>query len=308
MQMAGANGSLAAYTTLRDIPDDALRAEMQETFPSLFDGDQVNLANRITDIAEADNEINTHPHVVEVTNADGIQYIFSHRAYKGGGIQIQASEETTIPFFKIYHDGVGSISLININTPNGIDLVNSAPNIYAITIANNAGIKSLDLSGSELIGQRSVADEVGMAAASNFHIEACPQLEELNLLPEEARVISQIELCNLPKLEKVDLSELDALYYLRLGQLGECDITYLIPKKWFVFMSETEGLGEASNEYSVMWFGITEDIYERQGTKDFLEEYHANLANGGISTRLNVSVESFDWTQYYDSWIFPWLR
>ncbi len=223
MQMAGANGSMAAYTTLRDIPNEKCRAILQESFPSLFDGEQVNLANRITDIAEADNELAIYNfYYGEEHNADGAQYIFAHRAYKGGGITLQVSDKTTIPFFKIYHDGVTAIRLTNVNTPNGIDLGNSIAKIFEITIANNDEIKSLDLSQSELMGQRSVTDEYNAASGSKLYIEACPQLEDLNLLPEAAKIIATIGLHDLPKLKKVDLSPLETVNYLRLSQLGDC--------------------------------------------------------------------------------------
>lgn len=304
MQMADANGALAAYTTLRDIPDDNCRALLKENFPSLFEGEQVDLSNRIVGTS-AGAELNIFSGL-GIESAEGVQYIFSHRAYKGGQVQIQVSNKTTIPFFKIYHDGVGSISLLNVNTPNGIDLGSAASNIYALIMANNDEITSLDLSQSEKIGQRADTDELLAPANSNLHIESCPQLEELNLLPEAAKVVCNLELHDLPKLKKVDLSRLEGIgLTLRLSQLPECEITYLTPVKWRLYRGGADDLlGDYDDERAYMRFGITEDIYERPATKDFLESYSTKLRNPGISS-LNGYVEAFNWTQDYPAWTRP---
>lgn len=301
-----------AYTVLRDVPDDNFRAFLKESFPSLFDGEQINLTNRIVDLTEAEAVLYFDYRNVEgVENVEGAQYIFSHRAYKGAQIWLVLSPEvasqTTVPFFKIYYEGVASIGLSNINTPNGIDFGNAAPNICGVTIANNDEITSLDLSQSEMIGQRSVEVEFLAGTPSHLHIESCPLLEELNLLPEEAVMIRSVELHDLPKLKKLDLSQLDAIgYAIRLSQLPECEITYITPKKWRAYYKYEgdEMLLDYGSEYAYMNFGITEDIYDKQATKDFLETYSSRLKKSGI-TSLNGNVVNFDWRQHYEGWTRP---
>lgn len=308
------NGSIvmkmgaAAYTVLRDVPDDGLRALLKENFPSLFEGEQVDLTKRITDIAEAGNEIFISEYIVEsegIKNIEGIQYIFSHRAYRGARIWILAPSKTTIPFFKIYHEGVSIIGIKNINTPNGIDFGNAAPNICYVVIANNDEITSLDLSQSEMIGQRSVEAEFLAGTPSWLHVECCPLLEDLNLLPEKAVIVQTIELHDLPKLKKLDLSQLETISNLGLSLLPACKITYLTPKKWRSYRSEGGGLLiDYDSEYARMMFGIAEDIYNRQITKDFLEAYSTRLRNLGIYS-LNGYVDSYVWTDDYESWTRP---
>ena len=303
LEMADSFGSLSAYTTLRDIPDENCRAVLKESFPSLFDGDQVNLANRITDLSEAENYVDIYTSS-EIENAEGIQYIFEHRAYAGGIINIQVPNKTTIPFFKIYTKGIGRVTLLNINTPNGIDFGNSASDIYAVTIANNDSITSLDLSQSEKIGQRSANLEMLGSYTSKLHVECCPLLEDLDLLPEKATIVHSVELHNLPKLKKIDLSQLEAIMYIRLSQLGDCDITYPAPAKWRLYRDNDNLLGDYSDERAYMSLGITEDVYERQVSKDFLNTYSSRLRNPGIYS-LNGYVAYFDWTDYYDCWTRP---
>ncbi len=53
-----------------------------------------------------------------------------------------------------------------------------------------------------------------------------------------------------------------------------------------------------------MNFGITEDIYEKQATKDFLASYSTRLSNSGISS-VNGYVDNYDWTQDYSAWTRP---
>ncbi len=309
MQMAGANGSLAAYTTLRDIPDAGFRSILKENFPSLFEGEQVDLANRIIDITEAGNELYITDYLVEnegIENVEGAQYIFSHRAYKGGRIWILAPEKITIPFFKVYYDEVYRIYIKNLNTPNGIDLGNAAPNICSFTMASNDEITSLDLSRSEKIGQRTDEDELLAPANSIIHLECCPMLEQL-ILPEAARIVCNLELYDLPKIEKLDLSQLEAIgLILTLGQLEVCEITYPAPSKWRAWYTYEGDELLVDNEYGYMSFGITEDIYERQATKDFLDTYSTRLRRTGISSLSGADVENYyDWTQDYPAWTRP---
>lgn len=289
---------IAAYTVLRDVPDDIFRAYLKENFPALFDGEQVNLTNRIVSITETDANISySYRNVEGIENVEGAQYIFSHRAYQGTKIILTLSPEvssnTSIPFFKIYHEGVAKITLSNINTPNGIDFGNATSNIGEIRMVNNDEITSLDLSQSEKIGQQPEDEVLGDAT---LWIESCPLLENLNLLPEKAVMISTIRLIDLPKLKKLDLSQLEALGLLELSLLPECEITYLAPKKWDLFGQA--GLGDYENENSYMGFGVSEDVYNKQSTKNFLETYSTRLLPAG----------AYSWDDYYDRWIFPWLR
>jgi len=302
-----------AYTVFRDVPDDNFRAFLKGSFPSLFDGERINLTNRIVDVTEANTILYLDYRnglVEDVESVEGAEFIFSHRAYKGAQIVIMLSPEvasqTTIPFFKIYYDKVATIQLSNINTPNGIDFGNAALNICGVTIANNDEITSLDLSQSEMIGQRSAAEDIFGTTPSQFHIENCPLLKELNLLPAKATIIQVIELHDLPKLEKLDLSQVETIYGLRLSLLPKCEITYLTPKKWMPYYKYTgdEVLLDYDSEYAYMMFGLTEDIYNEQVTQDFLKTYSTRLRFSGIYS-LNGTVPGFKWNQYYDAWQRP---
>ena len=293
------------YNVLRDIPDDGLRGVLKGLFPSLFSGDQVNLANEIRDALEEARSVGILPYTVDtagIKSFEGVQYIFEHRAYKGNTIYFEAPDTTTIPFFKVYNEELTTIHIVNINTPNGIDFGDDATSLCTFYMVNNPEVTSLDLSASEKMGQRDADQEYALYDCSWLHIECCSKLEELNLLPADASIIYRINLYNLPNLKKLELSQLDALKQLHLGVLGECSISYISPTKWFV--KETQDVDDYDNAYSYMRFGITEDVYNKAETKDFLSTYHSHLKKTGVSSFYG-SITSFSWQQYYDQWSRP---
>lgn len=304
MKMVNDSGSLKKYDALRSIPDDSLRSVMKNYFPALFKGDKVDLTAKITKLNEVNNNVNIFQ-TLNIENADGIQYIFAHRSYKGSYITIRTTKETTIPFFKIYYGNVYEIELKNINTPNGIDLTIDST-LCSFKMANNPQITCLNLSDSKLMGQRGII-ELTSTVNSIIYLENCPLLEDLTLFPKNASTLFSLDLYNLPKIDNINISQLDALQELGLGKFTNgCDITYLSPKKWFVWGYQNY-FETYENDSSYMFFGITEDIYEKASTKKFLDTYSTRLKTGGINT-FNDKITSFNWTKYYDHWIIPALR
>ena len=281
IKMENASGSLEAYNTLREVPDDDFRAILKKTFPSIFNGDKIDVSQRLVNSSEKNKAITTE--TADIKNVDGFQYVLANRGYEGSTIELVSTNETTIPYLVI-NSNIYKIGMSNINTPNGIDLTN-ATNLCVAAIGGNKGLENFDMSASKKFGQR--GDDVEFASMdtpSLVQIYTCEKLKNVTF-PTAAKAICFLELANLPSLEKVDLSNIEAMYMLSLGLLpSSCNITYFTPKRY----ESTTGK---------LIFGIDEDVYNRQTTKDFLKAYHENFMQGSVSYESGAT--SFLWSTLY---------
>lgn len=98
MQMEDKSGNLLAYTTLREVPDEKLRTYLKETFPSMFEGNVINIAKRM--IKEASNNIVINQWLNN-EDIEGVEYIIMNPSYKGGAIALRVKEAATLPYLKI---------------------------------------------------------------------------------------------------------------------------------------------------------------------------------------------------------------
>jgi Leucine-rich repeat (LRR) protein len=284
IKMEDANGSLAQYTTLREVPEDTVRNYLKEQFPSLFSGDKIDISKRLINISEVNKNI-SHD---KFTNAEGFAYIAMNRGFDGGYIALYSSAETSIPYLKIKRS-LYTILLKNINTTD-LDL-SEAPNLLYCEIGNNNTIKSLDLSICKRLGQRGLEKEMSGDEPSQIIIFGCPLLEILTL-PEKTENIIQFTACNLPKLEKLDLSHLKCVYQLGLGGLSSCQITFPSPTHWF---DEAKMTG-VNEENGATRLGIDEEILQVEGMEDFIKTYRSHLKYSSLSI---YGGQKYHWNRYY---------
>ncbi len=286
MKIENSGGSLQAYTTLREVPDDNARSQLQAAFPSVFDGDNIDISKRITSATESVKMI-----YVQSEDVDGFQYILHNRGYSGTycALVSSADEADEISYLKI-DSTICKLALKNIDTPNGIDFSN-AKSIAFVTMNGNPSITTIDFSYSELMGQRdNLATEFSVLDNGSYiDIEECPKLTTIKF-PEKTNKLGYLTLINLPLLNSLDLSNLETMLSLSILKLPNCEISLLTPD-YFVAGYEK------NNEDGRMLFVIDEDIYNKTGTKNFLDNYHENLKR--IPKYYNGVNISYDWTADY---------
>ena len=261
MQMENRAGTLSAYNTLREVPDEITRVALQELFPSMFEGDNIDISKRLVKADERSKNILISES--GVTSVEGVEYILMNRGYQGAQIMITSTEECELPYLKL-GDTFTTIALRNVSTPN-LD-ISEAVNLCLIQIVSNESLKVLDLSNCKKLGQRGYEMETApFNNPSSVTLTDCDNLESF-LLPSEATIISQISMCILPSLGNINMSNLEFVGTLVLGDLAKATIEYPNYTRWSELNSAT--------------FAITEDIYAKDETKTFLDLFHENLTQG----------------------------
>ena len=300
LKMANANGQLAAYTTLREVPDENLRAYLQKNYPSMFDitnTDMINIANRMIDAVEAARNLTPISLQIPagVGSVEGAQYIAMNPSYKGTITTFWSKTGCELKYYRV-KSSHNALTMYNVSTAyiNWTD----AKNLYRIIISGNNGIEQVDFSMSGNFGQRGANIETVGLATSYLEIFSCPKLKTI-AWPSVARYTNHIYLYNLPLLEEADLSQFSGMGRLALGGLpGLEKLAYFTPDGYY---------GTSMSGEKVLPFIVSTDIYARPETRTFLNAYHENCSNSYAwssflsSAGLTVvsPYEQYDWTKDY---------
>lgn len=302
IQIASKDGSLKKYTTLREVPDPTLLELFKRLFPSLIVGDKIDISKPMR-TAEISNPIvigqyHYDPTGLEVDKSkieklDGLEYIINHPHY-AGNIQIEMSEEkeNTLPYLKIgkYTE---SVYFKWVNTP-VLDL-SQAENLNILALSHNKAIKQIDLSHSKVFLQRAEKSIFsGLFGGDILNLGDCPALEKITL-PELSKAKKpigayMISLIALPKLQAFDMSKIEVLNTLTLGVLPIAKVTYPTQIAYFTHN------GERDDEDGKLNFAITQEIYEREETKAFIQKYNGKVAPYRGELR-EYDLEDYDWEQ-----------
>ena len=302
IQIASKDGSLKKYTTLREVPDPTLLELFKRLFPSLIVGDKIDISKPMR-TAEISNPIvigqyHYDPTGLEVDKSkieklDGLEYIINHPHY-AGNIQIEMSEEkeNTLPYLKIgkYTE---SVYFKWVNTP-VLDL-SQAENLNILALSHNKTIKQIDLSHSKVFLQRAEKSIFsGLFGGDILNLGDGPALEKITL-PELSKAKKpigayMISLIALPKLQAFDMSKIEVLNTLTLGVLPIAKVTYPTQIAYFTHN------GERDDEDGKLNFAITQEIYEREETKAFIQKYNGKVAPYRGELR-EYDLEDYDWEQ-----------
>jgi hypothetical protein len=288
MEMADTTGALSAYTTLREVPDETVLTYLKGQFPSLFtDDNKIDISKRLVSAAEVTKSINTYR--MTWTNAEGFAYVAMNRGYEGGTIWLSAAGQTSnMPYLKL-KPTVTSLTLVKINT-NILDLSEATDMVLCVVGYNNT-IKSLDFSNCKILAQRELEEEIKASATewSRVQVYCCPLLKTLSL-PEKATYLSYFAACNLPELEKIDLSNIKYIVSFYVGAIPV--ITY--PALEYFYNSSTRTI---DNENGCTYFGISEDMISVDGTVGFINKYRSNLS--AWPNLSNYGVTAYRWDKVY---------
>ena len=302
IQIVSKDGSLKKYTTLREVPDPTLLELFKRLFPSLIVGDKIDISKPMR-TAEISNPIvieqyHYDPTGLEVDKSkieklDGLEYIINHPHY-AGNIQIEMSEEkeNTLPYLKI-NKYAELVSFKWVNTPL-LDL-SQAENLKILGLSHNKAIKQIDLSHSKVFLQRAEKSIFsGLFGGDILNLGDCPALEKI-ILPELSKAKKpigayMISLIALPKLQAFDMSKIEVLNTLTLGVLPIAKVTYPTQIAYFTHN------GERDDEDGKLNFAITQEIYEREETKAFIQKYNGKVAPYRGELR-EYDLEDYDWEQ-----------
>ena len=290
IQMEDASGNLAKYTTLREVPDEKWRTLLQKLYPSMFDGEYIDIAKRLVKPNERSQNLTTldiENKTMTVGNIEGFQYIANNKGYNGAMLYMLTDEKCEISYFPIPSSAF-SLQLKNISTPNGFDTRN-IENLCYVDMKYNEGLKDFDISKSTTFGQRGDGGGDNAEFGDYFLLYCCDSLEEVHF-PNNATTATSITLIDCPKLKALELRQFEAASELRLALLPSVnEIVYPELKRVY---------GTSSKKCR---FGIDEDIYNRQETKDFIQKYY--IENDLIqwnSLPSGYGVKAYDWTTNYN--------
>lgn len=280
IQMEDEDGNLQPYTTLREVPDDVLRAYLKEQFPKFFDGDKIDLERR--DISGgASLPINFSYRMKNVegcTSLEGIQYIVGHPYWEGAVCQIEPSEVMDCPTLKI-GSYVTQLTIANLDVEE-IDLT-GAESITWVQVANTSGFERLDLSTNTQWGQRelSVEEQAG-GVGSTLMVYDCPNLKEI-LLPGTTGSLraNQIDVEVLNSLTTFDLTKFKMVRTLLIGDLPDSyNLVYPDLVEFNTFDGKTS-------------FGCSAKTNSLPSTVEFVEKYYkgVDISNQKLSPNILLS-------------------
>lgn len=273
VQMQDKNNQLQPYTTLREVPDKAFRATLKEMFPSIFNGEQIDLEKRLIG-EETLKAMEWDSGIIGISDFEGVQYVVHNPSWKGASLGIEGGGK--VPYLQL-PNSLFSFALAGsedgVIECEGADFSES-PNLTTVGFKNTTGIRTLDLRNSsfdkvEPFHQLSYFPDMTVF----FHLENVPTLEEF-LLPDKPSLrFFSIVLQNLPKLRSIDLSKV-ALVGERLvikDIPSECKLVY--PELTINPQEVVEKAGSNINAKEGASFTVDKAVNDRPETQAFIKKY-----------------------------------
>lgn len=274
MKLENKQGQLQTYTSLRDVPNVALRTYLQSQFSNIFVGEQIDITKYFGD--QQANSVDVEPATVknidEITDLEGIQYIVMNPLWKGTTLVVDInsarehgstdfSKNVILPRLKI-GSNISKLKLRKVNIANELDL-SEAVNIFNYWF-EDVNLEALDLSKSNIWGQRGESVEFDELQGSILRLHDLPLLKELTL-PSGQIFINTIDLNCLPMLDKADLSSIQKTAFIIIGDLGKStELTY------------PTLVGHYTGNPINTAFGCTESAWERPETQAFIKTYYTD--------------------------------
>lgn len=297
MKMENKDGKLETYTSLRDVPNAALRTYLQSQFSNIFVGEQIDITKYLGDqqANSVEVESTTVEDIGEITDLEGIQYIVMNPLWKGTTLVVNLNSErehgstdfsknVILPRLKI-GSNISKLVLKKVNIANKLDL-SEAVNIFNYWF-EEVNLEALDLSKSKIWGQRGESVEFDELQGSILRLHDLPLLKELTL-PAGQIYINTVDLECLPMLDKADLSSIQKTAIIIIGDLGKStELTY------------PTLVGHYTGNPINTAFGCTESAWERTETQAFTKTYYTDKEKADrlatTSPRLCHTASSCRW-------------
>ncbi|MCO6024922.1 hypothetical protein NG821_03515 [Prevotella cerevisiae] len=269
INLADAKGKLTPYNTFRSVPDRKLRQYLYNHFSQVFTvtDNKDTLIDLSKTFSSDDQSSAPIAPTFQPSTFDGFQYIWNNPTYTGTTLMVNAGpNDQDIPDLKV-NPQASVLKFNHVNFVNGLDL-SQATNLYHLEMYSCKGVKTIDLSNSNLFGQRAYATETVGPDVSTIDVEGCDDIEEIKY-PELATVVEVNRFVLLPHLKALDLSGLEFFGNLELGDLDACKIKYPT-----IQYSIVDGKIVNDGKLDNSLFGIYDDVYQKAETQPFIK---ANL-------------------------------
>ena len=258
MQVA-IGSKLDKYSYLREVPDALLREDLKKMFPSVFNGDKIDLSKEMA-VKEAGNGLMlvkgfADPYDKDIKSLEGIQYITGFEKFTGNVmVNMKPELNTSISYFKVPKE-ISILGLVNVKF-DGVINWKDAKKLDYFSAINVKGLQKVDLSFSEAYG-------IDPKFIEGALLENCPDLEEVIFPKREKQILNAIYLKDIPKLKEIDLSKIGTLLTGMTNEfsgLSQCEIT------WPVKLTEPE----ANEKISLK---VDKAVSEMSSTKAFVEKF-----------------------------------
>lgn len=281
MKMVNDKGSLEAYNTLREIPDEYFRAYLKNLFPSLFvDGTHIDISKPMSASERGINisleDANQFADYYKISSISGIEYFINNPYYNDFFVAlIFAHEESLHISCLMPHNNIKGILFKGVTFDSLFDL-SHATSLVSLSLTDFHSLKSIDLSKT-LIGNQQVGD-FDRSLANGIHLFDSEDLESIKFNDSMIGKTLLMEFANLPKLASLDLSKFIGLYNLYLFQLPECQIKY--PDLQYIMVSDGDYKETKLSDGEQLDFLMTEnDVFALSSTKEFITKYRNNLTD-----------------------------
>lgn len=299
MQMVNDNGSLEAYTTLREVPDNYFRTFLKQALPKIFTSDdKIDISRPLAKMDMANFQLvypNQYEHIGEIKSIEGIEYVINNPYYPENYV-IFGYEDEERQFSVGYvmpRSNIKGLWLTQTRTE-GLDL-SKATNLVNLKLTGNDNLISLDLSNT-LISNQDYNDfdhNLGNLIVCNN----CEKLENV-IFPAKNNggVIAGIELRDLPSLKKLDLKSIYAMDYFTLLNLGDCEIVYPELTHAYAYMNGVQTLESFENTNMKTTLTVSQDVFDN-GAETFIRKYREHLNDGWLNFR---KVGAIRWSKLVD--------
>lgn len=278
MQMADATGTLAIYTTLRDIPDPYFRDYLQGLYSSIFVGQQMDISRPLS---LKDDGVNlylngrtSYVNCDSIQSFEGVEYIINH-PYRSQPILVYINSTVPVQLSYIMPGAaIKGLGFSSVSTPQGMDL-SKATRLASLFWSGDEYVTELDLSHT-LVANQPVAD-FDMLSSNILSLSHCTHLRHIVMPAQCLGYMAQYELNNLPALNAVDMTFMRAVQVIGLSYLGNPDgIVY--PSLEYIYNDEDCSLDVPGPKASTLYLTLSEDIYATQAAQDFIRAYKTNIS------------------------------
>lgn len=293
MKMVDDNGSLSAYNTLREIPDQYFRAYLKERFESVFVNDmQIDISKPMKS-AEQGLPIhlwyaNQFADIDKIESIEGVEYFINNPFLTDFYVSIGYNTHFNLGYIMPRHN-VKALQFTNVSTKDGFDFT-KATQLANVTLDNDEYLEELDLSNTLVANQE--LESIDATVDNLLECINCPNLSKITLPQNNVGIINTIFLSNLPKLKDVNLRDIKAVTSMFLFKLPNCDITY--PELEYVYNSGGGTLEDITTTRRKITFVISEDVFNKDNTKSFINKYKNNLRD---RYSMYEEYDSFSWSK-----------
>ena len=284
MTMADENGVMKAYTTWREIPDEAFANYLKGIYGSIFseDGKSIDISKPLA-LNESGKDLDLFYGDPSIKSPEGIEYFINNPFYESFSVLMSHIEPYTAAYM-MPRANIVALDFTFFNTPM-LDLSKATGLAHAAFVLND-DLKSIDLSNTLVMNQE--AKDFDQTQSNMLFLSDCSNLKNVVLPQNMKGNIALLQLSNLPVLESVDLSAVKCAGEITLINLAKTAINYptSIESQYDITTTKvvpfTEG-GQVS-------FAISQDVFEKESTKNFINKYKANLYDNALWHEMEGAV------------------